>query len=95
MRYNHSLLFLCAGTAVAAVNLVKKSSLHVPPSGWEQLEDLPSPNHLITLQIGLKQHNFEGLVKELYKVSDPEHSSYGKHLSKRYVFSRERVSVVI
>lgn len=90
MRYNYHFLFLCTGTAVTAASLVKKSSLHVPPSAWDQLEALPSPDHLITLQIGLKQHKFEGLVEELYKVSDPEHPSYGKHLSKRCVISRPR-----
>ncbi|KZP09215.1 subtilisin-like protein [Athelia psychrophila] len=82
MRYICSLIFLYTGTAVSASNLAKKSFLHGPPSGWERLEAPPSPDHLITLQIGLKQHNFEGLVEELYKVSDPDHPSYGNHLSK-------------
>lgn len=91
MHYCYSLLILLSGTALAVAEssprrgLVKKSSLNSPPSGWEILDTSPSPNHLITLQIGLKQHNFEGLVEELYKVSDPDHPSYGKHLSKRYV----------
>lgn len=37
-----------------------------------------SESHSITLQIGLVQDKFEKLVKTLYEVSDPAHTSYGK-----------------
>ncbi|KAF7981545.1 hypothetical protein HWV62_33141 [Athelia sp. TMB] len=59
-----------------------ESSLPEAPNGWEKLDMSPPPDHLITLQIGLKQHNFEGLVEELYRVSDPEHSSEAEEFVK-------------
>lgn len=91
--YRLSSFLLIARTALSASvptsswssDFIQKDSLPAPPNGWERLEATPSPDHLVTLQIGLRQHNFEGLVEELYQVSDPEHARYGQHLSKRYV----------
>lgn len=93
MRYAWSslLFFSIAALGVAGFgswtdDFISKSSLREAPNGWDKLDMSPPPDHLITLQIGLKQHNFEGLVEELYRVSDPEHPSYGMHLSKRHVY---------
>lgn len=55
-----------------------------PPRGWAK-HSRPHPDHLISLRIGLPQHNFPLLEKHLYEVSDPDHPRYGEHLSKEEV----------
>ncbi|RYP09762.1 hypothetical protein DL764_001097 [Monosporascus ibericus] len=57
---------------------VKES--HFVPRGWKKLDRAPE-NHVIDLQIGVKQGNFAALEKQLYEVSDPSHERYGQHLS--------------
>lgn len=75
-----------AGTrARARGDLVKKSSHAQIPRDWEEIDTPVRSDHTITLQIGLKQANFDTLVNELYEVSDPKSPRYGKHLSKRCV----------
>ncbi|KAA1475900.1 family S53 protease [Dentipellis sp. KUC8613] len=44
-----------------------------------------SPDHPLSLRIGLAQSNFAGLEKALYDVSTPGNSKYGQHLSKQEV----------
>ncbi|KAG7447496.1 tripeptidyl peptidase A [Guyanagaster necrorhizus] len=51
------------------------------PRGWTK-HSLPSPNHMIELQIGLRQPNFHILEQHLWEVSDPDHPRYGQHLFK-------------
>ena len=63
-------------------DLVKKHAHVEVPRDWEMLDIPIEDHHTISLQIGLKQANFDGLVKELYEVSDPAHPRYGKHLSQ-------------
>lgn len=90
----HGLLLACllSAASVSAApsvgrrgDLVKKSSHAQIPRDWEEVDTPVRDDHTITLQIGLKQANFDTLVNELYEVSDPASPRYGKHLSKRYV----------
>ncbi|KAI1270798.1 tripeptidyl-peptidase 1 precursor [Xylaria sp. FL0933] len=53
---------------------------HYVPRGWTKVRRAPA-DHLLDLQIGLKQSNFAELEKQLYEVSDPAHPKYGQHLS--------------
>ncbi|KAK0461798.1 peptidase S8/S53 domain-containing protein [Desarmillaria tabescens] len=54
------------------------------PNGWTK-HSLPSPDHMIELQIGLRQPSFHVLEQHLWEVSDPDHPRYGQHLSKEEV----------
>jgi len=54
------------------------------PRGWV-IHSTPSPDHPISLRIGLPQQNFRVLEEHLYEVSDPNHKRYGQHLSKEEV----------
>ena len=54
------------------------------PRGWRR-DGLPTPDHTVELQIGLRQPNFHVLEQHLYEVSDPDHPRYGQHLSKEQV----------
>ncbi|KAI0880839.1 tripeptidyl-peptidase 1 precursor [Annulohypoxylon maeteangense] len=56
-----------------------KDSHHVPRA-WRRLRRAPA-DHIIDLQIGVKQNNFAELERHLYEVSDPDHPRYGQHLS--------------
>ncbi|KAI4128849.1 MAG: hypothetical protein LQ347_004015 [Umbilicaria vellea] len=53
---------------------------HVVPSRWRRVGPAPA-DHWISLQIGLKQSQFDELERHLYEVSDPSHHRYGQHLS--------------
>ncbi|KAK5130234.1 hypothetical protein LTR08_002280 [Meristemomyces frigidus] len=53
---------------------------HAVPSQWKQIARAPK-EHTVTLRIGLKQNDFDGLERELYSVSDPAHERYGQRLS--------------
>ncbi|KAI9713342.1 MAG: hypothetical protein M1828_001435 [Chrysothrix sp. TS-e1954] len=57
---------------------------HNLPRSWSRVGDAPA-DHLIRLNIGLRQGQFEELEKSLYEVSDPAHSRYGQHLSAEEV----------
>jgi tripeptidyl-peptidase-1 len=63
--------------------LKREESLESVPAGWE-LVGKPSAEQRLTLQVGLKQHNFDRLLYSLFNVSDPAHEQYGQHLSKSY-----------
>ena len=56
----------------------------IPPHGWAE-KGVPSPDHTVTLRIGLLQPNFPVLAAHLYEVSDPNHTRYGAYLSKQEV----------
>ncbi|OTB02283.1 hypothetical protein M426DRAFT_322859 [Hypoxylon sp. CI-4A] len=56
-----------------------KDSHHVPRA-WRRVKRAPG-DHVIDLQIGVKQSNFAELERHLYEVSDPDHQRYGQHLS--------------
>ncbi|CAK1359777.1 unnamed protein product [Cercospora beticola] len=78
-------------TAVLAAPLQDRSDYavhnsHFVPPGWQKIGK-PSPDHSVSLRIGLKQSAFEQLEKELYEVSDPEHERYGQHLSMSDIHS--------
>jgi len=78
---------LCTSSATTSKDLprVKRDSLDSIPPGWK-LHHEPTPNdHTITLQIALKQHNFDSLAQTLDEVSNPDHERYGKYLTKEYV----------
>ncbi|KAI1324359.1 tripeptidyl-peptidase 1 precursor [Xylariaceae sp. FL0255] len=53
---------------------------HPVPRRWTKVARAPA-DHIMHLQIGLKQSNFAELERHLYEVSDPDHSRYGQHLS--------------
>ncbi|KAF8259419.1 subtilisin-like protein [Lactarius quietus] len=54
------------------------------PTDWEDYGHPPSDT-TITLYVALQSHHENALIDALYEVSDPEHSRYGKHLSKEQV----------
>ncbi|KAI0514963.1 tripeptidyl-peptidase 1 precursor [Xylaria bambusicola] len=53
---------------------------HNVPRGWTKVKRAPA-DHVMQVQIGLKQGNFAELERQLYEVSDPDHPNYGQHLS--------------
>ncbi|KAI9639968.1 hypothetical protein NHQ30_011637 [Ciborinia camelliae] len=57
---------------------------HYPPSQWQRVGPARA-GHMINLQIGLKQGQFDELERHLYEVSDPSHQRYGQHLSAQEV----------
>ncbi|KAF2476738.1 tripeptidyl-peptidase 1 precursor [Lindgomyces ingoldianus] len=57
---------------------------HNPPREWTRLERAKG-DHVVQLQIGLKQGNWDELERQLYEVSDPDHERYGKHLTAEEV----------
>ena len=69
--------------AAPSTALLLKESVNLP-RGWVR-HSTPSPNHIISLRVGLPQHNFPDLERHLYEVSDPAHTRYGEHLSKEEV----------
>ncbi|RWA11315.1 hypothetical protein EKO27_g3791 [Xylaria grammica] len=76
---------LVAAAQVVLATPVARSSYsvkdtHNVPRGWTKVARAPA-DHVMDLQIGLTQSNFEELEKQLYEVSDPAHPKYGQHLS--------------
>ncbi|KAK6596575.1 Pro-kumamolisin [Botrytis cinerea] len=82
---------MAAFAAFLAVGLVSSSPIkartpyavketHYPPAQWQRVGPARS-NHMVNLQIGLKQGQFDELERHLYEVSDPDHHRYGQHLS--------------
>lgn len=60
-----------------------KDSHHVPRK-WTEARR-PDADHKIALRIGLKQGSFSDLERQLYEVSDPDHPSYGQHLTAQEI----------
>ncbi|KAF2718833.1 tripeptidyl peptidase-like protein [Polychaeton citri CBS 116435] len=61
---------------------VKES--HPIPKRWVKVAKAPA-DHVLRVDIGLRQDRFEQLERELYEVSDPDHQRYGAHLSQEDV----------
>lgn len=57
---------------------------HYVPRRWTEARR-PDADHKIALRIGLKQGSFSDLERQLYEVSDPDHQSYGQHLTAQEV----------
>ncbi|CAL8576730.1 hypothetical protein XPA_002596 [Xanthoria parietina] len=55
-----------------------KDSHHVPRQ-WTRIGQAPA-DHVVKLEIALKQSQFDELERHLYEVSDPDHHRYGEHL---------------
>jgi tripeptidyl-peptidase-1 len=62
-------------------SLYQVKETHIVPRSWQKVDRAPA-SQTIDLQIGVRQGNFEELEKRLYEISDPDHLSYGQHLSK-------------
>ncbi|KAI9450434.1 subtilisin-like protein [Lactarius psammicola] len=83
-------LLAAASLAVFATPLVHWNNMRVKhtwdavPTNWESLGHPPT-NTTINLYIALQPHQENALVDALYRVSDPNHQSYGAHLSKEQV----------
>ncbi|GAW14051.1 hypothetical protein ANO14919_034430 [Xylariales sp. No.14919] len=79
-----SAAFVAAAQVVLATPVARSSysvkDTHNVPRGWTKVARAPA-DHVMDLQIGLTQSNFEELEKQLYEVSDPAHPKYGQHLS--------------
>ncbi|KAJ3148460.1 hypothetical protein HDU89_004791 [Geranomyces variabilis] len=78
-----ALLFSLAGSGLASpVNfgsyVVKEA--HVVPSKWTKIAPAPA-DHILKVDIALRQGNFAELENQLYEVSDPDSPKYGKHLT--------------
>jgi len=87
MRVSFALLASFISVAVAAppsAYVYRTKDEILPPRGWVK-HGRPSPEHTITLRVGLPQPNFHVLEEHLYQVSDPDHERYGQHLSKEEV----------
>ncbi|TLD36258.1 putative aspartic-type endopeptidase [Venturia nashicola] len=70
-------------TAQSAKRYALKSTHHVPQK-WDRVAPAP-PNHMIRLQIGLRQGKADEVLQNLKEVSDPRHPRYGQHLSNAEV----------
>jgi tripeptidyl-peptidase I len=69
--YTRLLIVLCAVTAALGTPLRTRSGYsikerHNVPRKWKRVADAPS-NHVINLQIGLKQSRFDELEEHLYE----------------------------
>lgn len=73
-------LALSATAAIESRSPYAVKGSHPVPRGWEAVDRAPA-SHPIELRIGLKQDRFEDLDRQLYEVSDPAHSDYGKHMT--------------
>lgn len=56
-----------------------------PPSGWRRLGKA-HPNRQVEFWIALKQYNVQELEKQLFAVSDPRSSLYGKHWTLNEIY---------
>ncbi|KAJ7292723.1 tripeptidyl peptidase A [Mycena rebaudengoi] len=81
---------LASGSASPLV----KHALPNIPSGWTEFRDAQlSPVHGLNLRFGLAPlHGFSELESILQDVSDPNHPSYGNHLSKEEVHALTKPS---
>ncbi|CZR64212.1 related to tripeptidyl-peptidase I [Phialocephala subalpina] len=68
------------GTPIKSRTAYSVKEVHPVPKKWTPIDRAPG-NHMLHMQIGLKQDNFEELERHLYEVSDPDHQRYGQHLS--------------
>ncbi|KAK2628993.1 hypothetical protein QTJ16_002096 [Diplocarpon rosae] len=68
------------GSPIRSRSAYSVKETHTVPREWSQIDQAPK-NHMLHLQIGLKQNRFDELERKLHEVSDPSHLRYGKHLS--------------
>ncbi|KAK5691840.1 hypothetical protein LTR97_011011 [Elasticomyces elasticus] len=84
MRFSQfSGLVLAASAAAAPTTRSTKYAVkerHAVPKAWTVAGAAPK-DHILNMQIGLKQSNQDVLEKHAVEVSDPSHSRYGQHLS--------------
>ncbi|KZT51658.1 tripeptidyl peptidase A [Calocera cornea HHB12733] len=86
-RSRHILLVLAlvfAQSATALRPFLVKESLPAIPRGWTA-RDRPPADHVLQLQLGLRQADPNLLYDILANVSDPRHAQYGQHLQKAEV----------
>lgn len=82
-----SLLFLAANAASLPRRISSSYALkeaHNVPRTWTQLGPAPR-DHMLDLQIGLKQSRFDELERHLLEISDPSHTRYTDYLSAEEV----------
>lgn len=91
-------MFFALGLAILAVSAVASASVAPvtqpkmrvheqrahPPAGFVSVGKA-APDAPLTLRLGLKQRDSAGLIRALYRVSDPASEDYGKHLSQAEV----------
>jgi tripeptidyl-peptidase-1 len=56
---------------------------HNLPTGWREIGR--ASGAVIDLRIAVKQGRVQDLERQLFEVSDPDHASYGQHLSRQDV----------
>lgn len=61
--------------------MVTKQALDTVPAGWELKAAAPA-DMKIDMHIRLKEQNLDQLEQRVLQVSDPDHTDYGKHMSK-------------
>lgn len=68
--------------------LAKRMVLHdkraAPPRGFAHVAEA-RPDEMLNLRFHLKKADRDGLLKQLYEMSTPGHSNYGKHLGREQV----------
>ncbi|KII89301.1 hypothetical protein PLICRDRAFT_109130 [Plicaturopsis crispa FD-325 SS-3] len=74
----------CSPALTKSEDFAVKHAWTSVPVGWD-VHNVPTPDQLMTLRIGLKQHRMDDLIAALYEISDPAHPRYGQHLSKSEV----------
>jgi tripeptidyl-peptidase-1 len=85
MAFLHNLLLVLLAVSEAVLASPVRSAYavkdtHHVPQRWSRVQRA-DPDHMIYLQISLKQSQFDELERHLYEVSDPSHSRYGQHLT--------------
>ncbi|KAG0646389.1 Sedolisin-B [Hyphodiscus hymeniophilus] len=86
MLYLSSLLSVAIAAQAAVATPIKARTayeikeIHEVPRKWSSQGRAPS-DHMLHMQIGLKQGKFDELERHLYEVSDPDHPRYGQYLA--------------
>lgn len=86
---------LATGLVAAALPLIHAApnagaysvfeSVPMVPEGYSELSTPVDPSRKLLLRIHLAQQNAGGLENRLLQISDPEHVSYGQHMSRLHV----------
>lgn len=89
LRYALLTLLVTSAISAPAVNIpfgdmIIADFRSLPPPGFTKVGNLPG-DQLITLELNLFGRDFPGLEKQLYAVSTPRSSFYGKYLSQEDV----------
>lgn len=75
---------VCADAAALRPKMTVHERKTAAPSGFARVAKAKAETSL-TMRLALKQRDIDGLVKALYRVSDPASPDYGKHLSKEEI----------